>query len=91
MLNKPELKSYNLFIVREISKSTTSDYNLSQRKINSFGYDFISNGKLKDALKIFRFNVEHFPKPPDVFDSYGETLIELSDVKEGVKVYEKAL
>ena len=88
---KTNIEKIISFVKKELSSSSPSGYNLSQRSINSFGYDFVRNNLLDDALKIFKFNVELFPKSPDVYDSYGETLIELGDIKAGLQAYEKAL
>jgi len=73
------------------SSITKSKYNLSQGWINHFGYSLVKKGTLNDALKVFRLNVELFPKSPDAYDSFAETLMSLGKVKEGVTAYKKAL
>ena len=81
------------FIKKEtkLSSGQASQYNVSQRWNNHFGYNLVRSDKLNDAVKIFELNVVLFPKSADVYDSFGETLISLGRVDEGVNAYEKAL
>jgi tetratricopeptide (TPR) repeat protein len=66
-------------------------YNLSEESINTFGYELITKQQLQDALLIFKLNVELYPQSYNVYDSYGECLLLLGQVKEGIAAYEKSL
>ena len=66
-------------------------YNLSEDAINAFGYELLNQHKLNDALLIFKLNVELYPQSYNVFDSYGECLLELGKEQEGINAYNKSL
>lgn len=76
---------------KEINANKPSDYNFSERSINHLGYSYVKQNMFDEALKIFKLNVELFPKSPDVYDSYGETLIVVGKIKEGLESYKHAL
>jgi tetratricopeptide (TPR) repeat protein len=68
-----------------------SKYDLSESGINNFGYQLISQGKEKEASKIFKLNTELYPNGFNTFDSYGECLLKLGDKANAIKAYRKSL
>jgi len=68
-----------------------SEFNLSERGINSFGYQLMGEGKNEDALKIFKLNTELYSDGFNTYDSYGECLVKLGKTKEGIVAYKKSL
>jgi len=68
-----------------------SDYNLSESGINTFGYELIGSNKGEEALKIFKLNTELYPDGFNTYDSYGECLVKLGRLKEGISAYKKSL
>jgi CubicO group peptidase (beta-lactamase class C family) len=72
-------------------KVKPSDYQLSERAINHFGYQLVSLNKMAESLIIFQLNTQLHPMSANTYDSYGEVLIESGDIKNGVKAYQKAL
>jgi tetratricopeptide (TPR) repeat protein len=77
------------FIKQEDIKS--SEYDLSESGINSFGYQIMSQGLKDDALKIFKLNTELYPQGYNTFDSYGECLLGLGDKENAIIAYKKSL
>lgn len=77
------------FIKQEDIKS--SEYDLSESGINSFGYQIMSQGLKEDALKIFKLNTELYSEGFNTFDSYGECLLELGDKENAIIAYRKSL
>lgn len=67
------------------------DYYLSEAAINSFGYKLMKSDKNENALKIFKLNIEFYPKAANTYDSYGECLAKLGKNKEAIAAYQKAL
>lgn len=60
--------------------------------INELGYDFLLQSKKpKTAELLFRVNTILFPESANVHDSYGEILVEMGQIDEAVKSYEKAV
>ena len=68
-----------------------SEYQLSERAINRFGYQLVRLEKIPESLVIFQLKTQLNPMSANVFDSYGEMLIASGEFKNGVKSYEKAL
>lgn len=68
-----------------------SEYNLSESGINSFGYQLMGEGKDEDALKIFELNIELYPEGFNSYDSYGECLVKIGEIQEGITAYKKSL
>jgi tetratricopeptide (TPR) repeat protein len=79
------------FIQSEKGKGDQSAYNLSERAINSFGYELMNANKTLEVLKVFKLNTELYPDGFNTFDSYGECLLKLNRKEEAVKAYKKSL
>ena len=47
----------------------------TERQMNSLGYEYLNRGQVKEALALFRLNVEANPWSSNVYDSYGEALM----------------
>ncbi|MCB0282003.1 MAG: DUF2911 domain-containing protein [Calditrichaeota bacterium] len=60
-------------------------------ELNAYGYQLMGAGKLDDALKIFKLNVDRFPDSWNVYDSYAEALGNKGNKQEAAKYYEMAL
>ncbi|MUU79447.1 hypothetical protein [Winogradskyella endarachnes] len=68
------------------------EYNISERYINSLGYYYLNTKKQpEDALKIFKLNIELYPESWNPYDSYGECLVHIGDIENGIKNYKKSL
>ena len=66
-------------------------YSLGEDDLNDFGYFLLGEKKFDQALRVFRMNVEAFPKSPNPRDSLGAAL-EIAGDKAGAKAaYEEAL
>ena len=48
----------------------------TERQINALGYEYLFNGQVKEAIVLFRFNVEVYPASSNVYDSLGEGYME---------------
>lgn len=68
-----------------------SKYDVSERGINSFGYNLMQQGENVDALKIFKFNTELYPEEYNTYDSYGECLLAIGDKTAAIEAYTKSL
>ncbi|MBM4160324.1 MAG: tetratricopeptide repeat protein [Ignavibacteria bacterium] len=67
------------------------EYYLSEGEMNSLGYEFLQQGKLRDAIEIFKMNVEAFPNSFNVYDSLGEAYAAAGQKELAIKNYEKSL
>jgi len=79
------------FIKQQVQQKTPSDYAIEQHNLNRFGYVLLERKKHNDALAVFKLNTEMSPNSPNAYDSYGETLILMRQIKNGVKAYQQAL
>ncbi|MCC3859923.1 serine hydrolase [Pseudemcibacter aquimaris] len=79
------------FIKSEKSLNVPSDFIIDERSINRLGYRLIRQDKTDEALKVFELNTQLHPNSANVFDSYGETLIKMNRIQEGLIAYKKAL
>lgn len=78
-----------LFIKTESIKN--SEYDISEKGVNSFGYSLMSEGKSEDALKVFKLNTELYPDGYNTYDSYGECLMLLGQKEKAIEAYKKSL
>lgn len=78
-------------IKSELNKTSPSDYMMSEQDVNRLGYTLLGHENIDGALAVFKFNTELNPKSANVYDSYGETLISIGQVEDGVTAYKKAL
>lgn len=76
-------------IANEIKKKKV--FNFSYSEVNQLGYDLLGNKNLEDALTVFKLNIELYPDDWNVYDSYGEGLLEFGDIENGIKAYKKSL
>jgi CubicO group peptidase (beta-lactamase class C family) len=74
-----------------ILKEKTDEYHVSEREINQLGYIILQAGKIPEAVKVFKLNVEMFPKSSNVYDSYGEALAAAGDKENSILNYRKSL
>ena len=62
-----------------------------ENEINSLGYRFLQNEKIKDAIELFKLNVTAYPESWNVYDSLGEAYLKDGQKKLAFENYEKSL
>jgi 3-oxoadipate enol-lactonase len=62
-----------------------------EQEMNLLGYRYLQDGKIKDAIKLFKINTTAFPGSWNVYDSLGEAYLKDGQVDLAVKNYEKSL
>ena len=73
-------------------RETASDIILFEEKdMNALGYRFLQNGKIKDAIKLFKLNTLAYPNSGNVYDSLGEAYMENGQNDLAIKNYRKSL
>ena len=60
-------------------------------EMNAIAYGFLQNGKIKEAIELFKLNTVAYPKSGNVFDSLGEAYLQDDQKDLAVKNYEKSL
>ncbi|HMT10415.1 MAG TPA: tetratricopeptide repeat protein [Ignavibacteria bacterium] len=75
----------------ELKEDHSKEYNFKESELNVLGYQLLQVGLKKQAIEIFKLNVEQFPKSFNVYDSLGEGYMMAGDKKNAIKNYEKSL
>ncbi len=66
-------------------------YDLNEREMNGIGYELMSSGKVEAAAKVFKLNIDAFPKSSNVYDSYAEALMNLGKDEQAIENYKKSV
>jgi CubicO group peptidase (beta-lactamase class C family) len=95
----PDVARATLYRLRE----DRLNYQLSEDEMNSIGYDFLGGSnnpnpyhfpeehKYREAVEIFKLNMQLFPDSWNVYDSYGEALLKTGDKEEAIKMYKRSI
>ncbi len=60
---------------RRLKTGDSAIYDFSEGELNTLGYNLLGKGHAKDAIEIFKLNVEMFPKSANPYDSLGEAYL----------------
>jgi glyoxylase-like metal-dependent hydrolase (beta-lactamase superfamily II) len=80
-----------LKIYAEIKNAPIEQYYFDEAEMNRLGYQLINQDKLKEAIEIFKMNVELYPEAWNVYDSLGEGYMLHGEKELAIKNYEKSL
>jgi len=74
------------------SKETIQDeYDVVELEINALGYFYLGKDKIREAIEVFKINVEEFPESFNVYDSMAEAYMKNGDNELAIKYYKKSL
>jgi tetratricopeptide (TPR) repeat protein len=63
----------------------------NEGELNTAGYVFLRRGDVKEAITIFRINVNLYPQSANCFDSLGEAYLAIGNKEKSILAYEEAL
>lgn len=66
-------------------------YGIKENDINQVGYQLLQSGKKKEAIEVFKINVETFPKSGNSYDSLGEAYLADGDKTLAIENYKKSV
>jgi len=72
----------------ELKDEHEGDYNFKESQLNILGYRLLQVGLNKEAIEIFKINVDEYPDSFNVYDSLGEGYMITGDKKLAIKNYE---
>jgi len=72
-----------------LQEKLVSTANVNQ--LNTIGYQFLTNNKIKRAIEIFKLNIKKNPKNANAYDSLGDGYRTKGDKKNAIKNYKKSL
>lgn len=73
------------------AKKTEVENKHSESDLNDWGYTLLRGGEMDKALQVFKLNTMLFPDSWNVYDSYGEVLVQANRKTEAIEMYEKSL
>lgn len=76
---------------RELKQKGFGDVYTSESDMNAWGYRLLANRQVKEAIEIFKLNVEAYPKSANVYDSLAEAYVLNGDQQLAIENYKKAL
>jgi len=75
---------------RKLKASSSATYDFSEDELNTLGYQLMRMDRRKDAIEIFKLNVEMFPASSNPWDSLGEAYLEDGQKDLALVNYKKA-
>jgi len=75
----------------KIKKDNPDDYYVSEMRLNTLGYNLLHQEKYREAIAVFRVNVELYPESWNVYDSQAEAYMLNGDTELAIENYEKSL
>lgn len=76
---------------RDLKQNHAKDYDLREGELNNLGYQLLQTGKVKEAIEVFKLNIEAYPKSSNVYDSLGEAYMVAGDKENAIVNYKKSL
>lgn len=76
---------------RELKANQANAYDFSEPALNQLGYRLLAMKKVKEAIEVFKLNVEVYPQSSNVYDSLAEAYMRNGDKELAIKNYEKSL
>ena len=77
-------------IVKDVRKKHPELY-LSENYVNSWGYTLVGQGKLEEALDIFKLNVSLYPNAWNTYDSLAENYEHMGNRAQAIANYKRSL
>lgn len=67
------------------------DFDVNENEMNQTGYQLLGSDKTKEAIQVFKLNVDAYPKSANVYDSYAEALMKSGDNEGAIENYKKSV
>ena len=64
---------------------------VAEERINTVGYGLLQRQKIKEAIAIFKANVEMYPQSANTYDSLAEAYMANGDKEQAILNYKKSL
>ena len=69
----------------------SNDYYVSESQLNALGYRLLNMKKVREAIEIFKLNVEAYPQSANVYDSLGQAYMMNGDKELAIRNYQRAV
>lgn len=64
---------------------------VNETQMNALGYNLLRMQRVKEAIEVFKLNVEDHPQSSNVYDSLGEAYAVYGDTQLAIKNYERSI
>ena len=75
----------------DLKVNQQNEHNFEEYELNSLGYQLLGIKKVKEAIEIFKLNVEEYPEASNPYDSLGEAYMISGEKELAIKNYAKSL
>lgn len=75
----------------ELWSNIGHDIYSSESDLNGFGYRLLAKKRNREAIEVFKLNVEVYPQSANVYDSLAEAYVASGDKQRAIENYQKAL
>ena len=76
---------------RDLKSNHAQDYGFDEPVLDQLGHQLLERKKVREAIEIFKLNVEAYPASADVYDSLGEAYKSAGERELAIQNYRKAL
>jgi len=76
---------------RELKATGGATYNFGENELNMLGYQLLGAKKVKEAIEIFKLNVEVYPQSANPYDSLGEAYMAAGERELALANYRKSV
>lgn len=76
---------------RELKGKGAADIYTSESDLNGWGYRLLGSKRTKEAIEVFKLNVEAYPNSANVYDSLAEAYLAAGDRQQAIDNYRRAL
>jgi CubicO group peptidase (beta-lactamase class C family) len=76
---------------RDLKAKQPNVYDFSEPQLNQLGYQLLQTNKRKEAIEIFKLNVEAYPQSANAYDSLGEAYMVEGNNEQAIVNYKKSL
>ena len=74
-----------------LNKSNSNLYKTDVYEIQNLSYELLNNNYLNDAIKVFKLNIEEYPKLANTYAGYGDALSVKGDTIQALEYFNTAL
>lgn len=76
---------------RELKKNYPDDYDFNENELNTLGYFYLGKEMMKEAIAIFKLNIEIYPNAFNPYDSLGEAYYVDGQYELSIEYYQKSI
>ncbi|HEV2863239.1 MAG TPA: prolyl oligopeptidase family serine peptidase [Pyrinomonadaceae bacterium] len=76
---------------RELQRTQADRYQIGEADLNRYGYTLLAEGRVREAVEVFKLNVELFPQAFNTYDSLAEAYAAAGERDLAIMNYRKSL